>query len=68
MPVRLALTRARPEIAAMNDERLFLFVAEFVDDGGAALLSERRIGQTDFVFAMLRSQRVLEHLYENNSG
>ena len=38
MPVRLALARARPEIVAMNDERLFFFVAEFVDDRDAAFL------------------------------
>ncbi len=32
MPVRLALARARPEIVATNDERLFSFIAGFVDD------------------------------------
>ncbi len=42
MPVRLALARARPEIVAMHDERLFLFVAGFVDDRDADRLSERR--------------------------
>jgi hypothetical protein len=38
MPVRLVLARACPEMVAMNDERLFLFVASFVDDGDATLL------------------------------
>ena len=30
-----------------------------VDDGHAALLAERRIGQDDLVFAMLPGQRIL---------
>ena len=48
MPVRLALARARPEIVAMDDEGLFVFVAGFVDDGDAALLSEGRIGMKKY--------------------
>jgi hypothetical protein len=41
--VELFVAGARPEIVAMNDERLFLFVASFVHDRNAALLSEWRI-------------------------
>ena len=44
--VELFVARARPEIVAMDDERLFLFVAGFVDDGDAALFSERRIAES----------------------
>ena len=58
MPVRLALACAGPKIVAMNDERLFLFVAGFVDDRDAALLSERRIGQDHLVFAVFTTERV----------
>ena len=62
--IELLVARARPEIVAMNDERLFLFVAGFVDDGDAALLSEWRIGEHHFVFAMLTGERVF-HLDGN---
>jgi len=50
--VKLFVARAPPGIIAMNDERLFLFVAGFVDDGDAALFSEWRIGQHHFVLAV----------------
>ena len=59
--VQLFVARARPEIVAMHDERLFLFVAGFVDDGDAALLSEWRIGQHHLVFAVFTGERVLHH-------
>ncbi len=59
--VELFVARARPEIIAMHNERLFLFVARFVDDGDAALLSERRIRQHHFVFAVLAGERVFHH-------
>ena len=61
MPVRLALACARPEVVAMNDERLFLFVAGFVDDRNAALLAEWWIGQHHLVFAVLAGERVFYH-------
>ena len=50
--VELFVARTRPEVVAMNDKRLFLFVARFVDDGNAALFPERRIGQHHLVFAV----------------
>ena len=59
MPVRLALARARPEIVAMNDKRLFLFVADLVNGRDAALLSERRIRQHHLVFTVFAGERVL---------
>jgi hypothetical protein len=59
--VELFVAGARPEIVAMNDERLFFFVAGFVDDGDAALFSERRIGQHHLVFAVFAGERVLHH-------
>ena len=62
MPVRLALARARPEIVAMNDKRLFLFVADLVNGRDAALLSERRIGQHHFVFNVFTDERGFEFL------
>jgi hypothetical protein len=40
-----------------HDERLFLFVAAFVNDGGAALLSEGRIGQDHLVFVVFTGER-----------
>jgi len=54
----LFIARAGPEIIAMHDERLFFFVAGFVDDGDAALLSEWWIGQHHLVFAVFASERV----------
>src|SRR5256886_9359338 len=59
--VELFVARARPEIVAMNDERLFLFVAGFIDDRDAAFLAERRIGQHHSVFAVFTSERVFHH-------
>src|SRR2546430_16336111 len=59
--VELFVARARPEIVAMHDERLFLFVAGFVDDRDAALLSEWRISQHHLVFAVFTGERVLHH-------
>jgi len=59
--VELFVARARPEIVAMHNERLFLFVAGFVDDGDAALLSEGRICQHHLVFAVFASERVFHH-------
>jgi hypothetical protein len=59
--VELFVARAGPEIVAMHDERLFLFVAGFVDDGDAAVLSERRIGQHHVVFAVFTGERVFHH-------
>ena len=59
MPVRLALARARPEIVAVDDEAFLGRLARLLDDGHAALLAERRIGQDDLVFAVLPGQRVL---------
>ena len=59
--VELFVARARPEIVAMHDERLFLFVAGFVDDRDAALLSEWRIGEHHLVFAVFTSERVFHH-------
>jgi hypothetical protein len=45
----------------VNDERLLLFVASFVDDGDAALLSKGRIGQHHLVFAVFAGERVFHH-------
>ena len=59
--VELLVARGRPEIVAMHDERLFLFVAGFVDDGDAALLSEGRIGQHHLVFAVIAGECVFHH-------
>ena len=39
--VELFVARARPEIVSMDNERLFLFVAGFVDDGDTALLADQ---------------------------
>jgi hypothetical protein len=50
--VELFVSRARPEIVAMNDERLFLFFPRFVYDCDAALFPERWISENDFVFAV----------------
>ena len=52
--IELLVARARPEIVAVDDERFLGRLARFVDDGDAALLAERRIGQDDVVFAVLR--------------
>jgi hypothetical protein len=43
--VELFVARARPEIVAMNDERLFLFVVSFVHDRDTALRQSRRDGK-----------------------
>jgi hypothetical protein len=59
--VELFVARARPEIVAMNHERLFLFVASFVNDSDAALLSERRISQHHLVLTVFPGERVLHH-------
>jgi hypothetical protein len=59
--VELFVARARPKIVAMNNDRLFFFVASFVDDREATFLSERRIGQHHLVFAMLSGERVLDY-------
>jgi hypothetical protein len=42
--VELLVAGARPEIVAVHDERLFLFVASFVHDHDVTLLSEWRLG------------------------
>jgi hypothetical protein len=55
--VQLFVARACPEIVAMYNEGLFLFVAGFVDDGDAALLSEGRIGEHHLVFAVFAGER-----------
>jgi hypothetical protein len=65
--VELFVAGARPEIVAMNDERLFFFVARFVDDGDAALLSERRIGRHHFVFAVIAGKRTQDLIRWSNS-
>ena len=57
--IELLVARARPEIVAVDDERFLGRLARLVDDGHAALLAERRIGQDDLVFAVLPGQRVL---------
>ena len=59
--IELLVARARPEIVAIDDERFLGRLARLVDDGHAALLAERRIGQDDLVFAVLPGQRVLGH-------
>jgi len=41
----------------MHDERLFLFIAGFVDDRDAALLSEGQIGRHHLVFAVFAGER-----------
>jgi hypothetical protein len=53
--VELFVARARPEIVAMNDERLFLFVADFICDRGAALVSEPRIGMKKYLKIIFRN-------------
>ncbi len=59
--MRLALAGARLEIVAMNDKQLFLFVAGFVDNRDAVLLSEWRIGQHHLIFAVFAGdQRMIE--------
>src|SRR5947208_14637899 len=65
--VELFVARAGPEIVAMNNERLFLFVARFVDDGDAALLSEWRIREHHLVFAVFAGERIL-HKYWDMRG
>ena len=57
--IELLVAGAGPEIVAVDDERLFGRLAPLVDDGDAALLAERRIGQNDLVFAMLSGQCIL---------
>ncbi len=57
--VELLVTRARPEIVAVDDERFFGRLARFVDDGDAAFFAEGRIGQDDLVFAVLPGECVL---------
>jgi hypothetical protein len=59
--VELFVARTRPEIVAMHDERLLLFVAGFIDDRDAALFSEGRIGEDHLVFAVFTGKRVLLH-------
>jgi hypothetical protein len=51
--VELLVARAGPEVVAVDDERFLGLLARGVDDGDAALFAERRIGQDDFVFAVL---------------
>ena len=51
-------------VVAQKSSRLMMsdsldVLARLVDDGDAALLAERRIGQDDLVFAVLPGQRVL---------
>ena len=55
--IELFVARARPEVVAMHDERLLLFVAGLVDNSDAALLSEEWIGQHHFVFAVFSCER-----------
>ncbi len=46
---------------AVDDERFLRGLVRFVDDGDAALFPERRIGQDNEAFAVLRGLRVLRH-------
>jgi hypothetical protein len=59
--IELFVARACPEIVSMNNGRLFLFVAKFVDNSNAALFSERWIGQHHLVFAVFAGERVFHH-------
>ncbi len=54
--VELFVARRRPEVIAVNGERFFGRLPGFVDDRDAALLAERRIGEHNFVFAMLADE------------
>ena len=56
------------QLVAIDDERFLGRLARLVDDGHAALLAERRIGQDDLVFAVLPGQRVLGHDGQVKSG
>src|ERR1041384_3986876 len=56
--IELLIACARPEIIPIDDERLLRLFTRLVNDRDAALFSERRIGQHDFVLAMLTGQRV----------
>ena len=57
--VELLVRRRRPEIVAVDDQRLLRRLAGLVDDGDAALLPEGGIGQDDLVFAVLAGEGVL---------
>lgn len=57
--VELLVARARPEVVAIEGERLLRRLARLVDDGDAALFPEGRIGQDDLVLAVLSGQCVL---------
>ena len=57
--IELFVAGGGPEIVAIDDERFLGRLACLVDDGHAAFLAERRIGQDDFVFAVFPGQRVL---------
>ncbi len=48
-----------PQFVAVDDEALLGQLVRLVDDGHAALLGERRIGQDEFVFAVLPGQCIL---------
>ena len=57
--VELLIACRGPEIVTVNYQCLFLFVTRFVDDCHAALFSKRRIRKDHFIFAVLRSECVL---------
>src|ERR1039458_9073063 len=57
--IELLVARGCPEIVAVDDERFLGRLARLVDDGDAALLAERRIGQDDFILTVLSGQCVL---------
>src|SRR5437588_7900762 len=56
--IELFVAGAGPEIVAIDDKRFLGRFARLVDDGHAALLAERRIGQHQVVFAVLPGQCV----------
>ena len=57
--VELLVARRRPEIIAVDDQAFLLLITGIVDDGHAALLAERRIGQHDLVLAVLAGKSIL---------
>ena len=57
--IELLVARARPEIVSVDDERFLGGLTRIVNDGDAALLAERRIGQDHVVFAVFSGERVL---------
>jgi Restriction endonuclease len=57
--IELFVASRSPEIVPMDNQRLFLFVPGFVDDGYATLLPEWWICKDHFIFTVLRAEGIL---------